>query len=95
MSIGPDPQTSRYNSKKYLSYAWYVKPIFSSRWGPKAWLSRLLGRKLPGDDGNSYSPQGYLIEEIGPDCFSHKGAVYMNEACERLRSSNRGGCPFA
>ena len=91
---GPSDQSGRYNAKEYLSYPWYVKPTVGSRWGPKAWITRILGRKLPGDDDNSYAPEGYLFEEIGPKAFVGKGAEEMNETRSRLTDMRRGGCPF-
>ena len=87
-------KTGRYNSVEYLSHPWYVKPTFSSRWRPKAWITRILGRKLPGDDGNIYMPEGYLFEELGPSNLAGKGLDDMAETERLLSQSNRGGCPF-
>lgn len=89
-----DSTTGRFNSIKYLSYPWYVKPSLSRRWGPKSWMARLLGRKLPGDDGNRYAPEGYKFTEIGPKAQSGKGIKEMKETRTKLARSSRGGCPF-
>ena len=89
----PDSMTGRFNSVEYLSYPWYVKPTLSRRWGPKSWMTRLLGRKLPGDDGNQYAPEGYTFAEIGPNAQSGKGVKEMEDTCARL-TRTRGGCPF-
>ena len=92
--LGPDPSTYRYNAVEYLSYPWYVKPTLLRRWGPKSWITRLLGRKLPGDDGNKYLPEGWTHAEIGPRALSGKGIEKMDEDYKRLVSQKRGGCPF-
>ena len=92
---GLDPSTGRYNAVEYLSYPWYVKPTFARRWGPKSWITRLAGRKLPGDDGNKYSPEGWTYAEIGPSVLRGKGVKYMHKDHTRLSSKKRGGCPFA
>ena len=85
----------RFNSLEYLSYPWYVQPSISRRWGPKAWVTRLLGRKLPGDDGNRYSPEGYTFLELGPQAFKGKGLKEMENTKIRLAQQDRGGCPFS
>ena len=65
------------------------------RWGPGAWTSRLLGYKVPGDDGDKYHPQGYTFAEVGPQALSGKGLEEMDDIRSRLENANRGGCPFA
>jgi len=89
-----DPVSGRYNSKQYLSHPWYVKPTFKRRWGLRAWTTRLLGRKLPGDDGNKYCPEGYRITEVGPATQKGKGLEAMQEIERQLSQKRRGGCPF-
>jgi hypothetical protein len=91
----PDMKTGRYNSVEYLSYPWYVKPTWKRRWGPRALITRILGRRLPGDDGNKYAPEGYLFEEIGPDILKGKGLPEMSVTEATLINARRGGCPFA
>jgi hypothetical protein len=90
----PDLTTGRYNSVEYLSYPWYVKPTFKRRWGPRALVARLLGRRLPGDDGNKYEPEGYLFEEIGPTALRCKGLREMELTEAKLKDARRSGCPF-
>ena len=58
-------------------------------------MTRLLGRKLPGDDGNKYAPEGYTFTEIGPEALKGKGIEEMEETRTRLTHQRRGGCPFA
>lgn len=91
---GPDIKTGRYNAVEYLSYPWYVKPTWKNRWGPRALVTFILGRRLPGDDGNRYAPEGYLFEEIGPDIFRAKGVDEMRSTEAALGRGRRGGCPF-
>ena len=92
--LGSDPKTGRFNSLEYLSYPWYVKPSLSRRWGPRSWITRLAGRKLPGDDGNIYKPEGWTHAELGPDAFANRGGDYMEADAKRLHATNRGSCPF-
>lgn len=90
----PDNKTGRYNSVEYLSHPWYVKPTFRRRWGPRALITRVLGRRLPGDDNNKYAPKGYLLEEIGPDVLKGQGLQEMRATEATLTGARRGACPF-
>ena len=91
----PDSSGSHFNAIDYLSHPWYVKPTFWQRLGPGAWLNRVLGRTLPGDNGNRYAPEGYLIAELGPPALRGKGHGDMASMKERLGAERRGSCPFA
>jgi len=73
----------------------YVKPTFMNRWGPGAWISWLRGLPLPGDDGDTYYPQGYFIPDVGPKAFEGKGRDYFQKTMERLEKERTGQCPFA
>ena len=84
----------RYSSIEYLSHPWYVKPTLKRRWGSRAWITRFLGRKLPGDDGNKYSPEGYLISEVGPRDLVGSGKSEMHADFIRIQGTTPGGCPF-
>lgn len=94
ISSAPE-ENGRYSSREYLSHPWYVKPTFKRRWGGRAWMTWLLGRKLPGDDGNKYNPEGYLISEVGPAKLAGSGVNEMNIDLNRIRQSSPGGCPFS
>ncbi len=94
MSKEADPVTGRYSSNEYLSHPWYVKPTFRRRWGPTAWVTRLLHQNIPGDDGNKYCPEGYRITEVGPSTQKGKGTEEMKEIENHLMEQRRGGCPF-
>ncbi|KAL4936640.1 hypothetical protein BDV06DRAFT_233243 [Aspergillus oleicola] len=74
---------------------YYVKPTLWNRWGPGAWYTWALGRPLPGDEGDKYHPDGYLISDVGPKYFEGKGRKVQVEGEEKLRGTRTGGCPFA
>lgn len=57
-------------------------------------MTRLLGRKLPGDDGNIYAPEGWTFPELGPKALRNKGVKQMDENRAQILAQNRGGCPF-
>jgi len=83
---------------QYDNFPYYVKPTLMNRWGPGAWISWLIGRPLPGDEG--FMPEGFLTEKLGPKMFEQKGKWnedWQREAQqtrERLRRERTGGCPF-
>jgi hypothetical protein len=93
----PDAEGRR-TLKLYDNFPYYVRPTLMNRWGPGAWMSWLMGRPLPGDEG--YMPEGFLTENVGPKIFDHKGKRkedWEGEAektRERLRGERTGGCPF-
>ncbi|KAL4969183.1 uncharacterized protein BDV14DRAFT_196493 [Aspergillus stella-maris] len=74
---------------------YYVKPTLWNRWGPGAWYTWALGRPLPGDEGDKYYPDGYLISDVGPKYFEGKGKKAQVEGVEALKGVRTGGCPFA
>ncbi|CAF9921181.1 MAG: hypothetical protein HETSPECPRED_004457 [Heterodermia speciosa] len=90
-----DSRSRRYHLYDYLAHPWYIKPTLRRRWGPGAWITRLLGYKVPGDDGDKYHPDGYTIAEIGPRELSGKGLEEMSKTRLRLTSADFGGCPFS
>ena len=92
--LAADSETRRFNSIEYLSFPWYVKPTMWRRWGPRSWISRLAGRKLPGDDGNIYLPDGWIFPELGPLALKNNGIKEMDEDRAQMLKGNRGGCPF-
>lgn len=90
----PNPVTGRFNARRYRLRPWYVKPTISKRWGPKAWWIWMNGGVLPGDDGDKFHPEGYIITEVGPESKKGKGEKQMSETQSKLLQKNRGGCPF-
>ena len=65
------------------------------RYGPGAWISRLSGYSIPGDDGDKYCPRGYTFADVGSYTFSGKGRKEMDQTRARLVRENRGRCPFS
>jgi len=61
-----DPITGRFGYKDYQAHPFYVKPTFWNRWCPEALFVRLSGGTVPGSDGTTYAPEGYMFEEVGP-----------------------------
>jgi len=90
----PNPHTGRFNTYRFRGHPWYIKPTLSRRWGFKAWQIWMVGGTLPGDGGDRYHPEGYLITEVGPEYQKGKGEKQMSETRGRLAKQDRGGCPF-
>ena len=88
----PDSLTGRYHTTQYIAHPWYIKPSLSSRWGVGSLFTRLYGGVLPGDEGDTYHPQGYRLPELGPDNFLGKGEEEMEKTRAQLRM--RSGCPM-
>ncbi|KAH9908890.1 hypothetical protein F4778DRAFT_767970 [Xylariomycetidae sp. FL2044] len=91
----PDPATGRMHSNfAYGNHPYYIEPTFWNRWGPSAWLVRLYGGVLPGDEPEEYMPQGYRFEDLGPKNRMGLGREQMDGDVKRMAASARGGCPF-
>ncbi|KAI0388827.1 hypothetical protein F5Y17DRAFT_174160 [Xylariaceae sp. FL0594] len=93
-----DPKTGKYSACMYVAHPWYVKPTFWSRWNPEALRTRFLWRgHLPGDD--TYHPEGYAIEELGPDYQKGRGQEEMErikaQLMQRRKAQLEGGCPMS
>ncbi|CAG8427246.1 unnamed protein product [Penicillium salamii] len=73
---------------------YYVKATFWNRYGPTAWLTWALGRPVPGDEGDKYYPNGYVIPNLGPKSFEGKGGKQLDETLEELKGYRTGKCPF-
>ena len=84
----------RYSAKEYVSHPWYVKPTLTRRWGLSACLTRLLGRKVPGDDGDKYCPEGYIISQVGPESVRGKGMQDLEIDIGKITTQGVRGCPF-
>lgn len=83
-----------YYSRDYVAAPLYVKPTIWGRWSPMAWMVWMMGRPLPGDGGDTYSPEGYKIPDLGPRAFLGKGGEFMRTEMEKLKLKRTGGCPF-
>lgn len=81
----PDPQTGRYHTLHWLCHPWYIKPIMGSRWNLRAWYCWVVGRVIPGDEGDNYCPEGYHIKQIGPEALRDKGAAEMRVRLSTLQ----------
>jgi len=91
----PDPQTGRYHALRYRAYPWYIPLKIFSFWHPSTWSVRITRRPQPRDIAQRYMPEGYLINEVGPDALRGKGAEDMEEQRQRLEMlKTRLGCPF-
>lgn len=78
----------------YGNAPYYIWPSFPERWLAQAWLHKLLGKPIPGDDGNKYNPKAYHIGKVGPNHMVGKGMDSMEDIKAALKKRNRGGCPF-
>jgi len=78
----------------YLIHPWYVNPTFSNRWGLRAYTNRVFERKNPGDDGSTFLPEGYRIDEVGPAVGAGMGKDWMEKERARLQDLDLGKCPF-
>lgn len=90
-----DPTTGRYHYKGYQAHPFYVKPRFWNRWGADAWLVWVAGGDVPGTRGDTYLPQGFKFEELGPKGMIGKGAGATMAWEEKLAVDRPNGCPFA
>jgi len=93
--VADEPESDgRYRALKYLAEPYYLKPTFKNRWGLRAWINRLLGKRNPGDDGNKYFPGGYYIKEVGPSVDAGQGKEWIEADIHRIRTIGAKGCPF-
>lgn len=89
----PDLKTGRYFMTEYETEPWYVKPTFTARYSPFAWLRWVAGKPYP--NGKNYKPQGYNIFEVGPEKLEGKGIEECKATRDRLMEGDRGRCPYA
>jgi hypothetical protein len=90
-----DPENDKYHHNVYLVHPYYVKPTFSSRWGPTALLTRMLGGIVPGGkDGAKYHPEGYTFLEVGPDRKRNEGQKEIEAMSQAVQQARPSGCPF-
>lgn len=89
----PD-ENDRFFLTQWEAAPYYVKPTFWNRWGPMAWLTWIMGRPLPGDEGEKYYPSGYSIQDVGPRYFEGKGKKVLEETMEEFKGFRTGKCPF-
>ncbi|KAL2001202.1 hypothetical protein VTN02DRAFT_2106 [Thermoascus thermophilus] len=91
-------KNGRYYLLEYDSLPYYIKPTVFNRWGPFALLQRWLGLELPGDDGEKYGPDGYVLEDLGPAWMFGVKRDERNKQIkamvEQMASQRKLGCPF-
>ncbi|KAK9558625.1 hypothetical protein V6Z88_004925 [Aspergillus fumigatus] len=84
----------RHHVQVWNGMPYYVRPTLWNRWGPLAWVQRLMGLPLPGDDGDRFYPRGYYTPDVGPKYFEGKGRKSLEEIKEKLRMQRTGESPF-
>ncbi|OQD89543.1 hypothetical protein PENANT_c002G08382 [Penicillium antarcticum] len=89
----PD-EDERFFLTKWEAAPYYVKPTLWNRWGPTAWLTWALGRPVPGDEGDKYSPTGYSISDLGPKGLEGKGKKELEDFLAQMKDYRTGKCPF-
>lgn len=95
MSLTETPdENNRIFMTQWDAAPYYVRPSVWNRWSPTAWVTWVLGRPLPGDEGEKYYPHGYRIEDVGPRYFEGKGGKSMEGFMEEYKTARTGGCPF-
>ncbi|KAH8697338.1 hypothetical protein BGW36DRAFT_295709 [Talaromyces proteolyticus] len=91
----PDPVTGTYHLLSWSAQPFYVKPTLWNRWlSPAALFFRILGLPVPGDQGDTFFPNGYHLDNVGPNTFSGKGKDFMEKQIKILEVERRGQCPF-
>ncbi|PHH62575.1 hypothetical protein CDD81_6890 [Ophiocordyceps australis] len=80
-----DVKTGKVHHNRYLKEPWYVAPTFWARWGPTALSSRILGVMVPGQGGAEMKPDGFYVEDVGPQRTVGKGAEQMAVMRERIK----------
>ena len=63
----------RHYVRTWSGAPYYVQPTLLNRGGLSAWVSRLFGLPLPGDEGEKYYPKGFETADLGPKYFEGKG----------------------
>ncbi|KAF4157660.1 hypothetical protein CNMCM6069_005434 [Aspergillus lentulus] len=84
----------RHHVQVWNGMPYYVQPTLWNRWGPSAWVQRLMGLPLPGDEGDKFYPQGYHTPDVGPKYFEGKGRKTLEEIKESLSVQRTGESPF-
>ena len=85
---------NRYHLNIMETAPYYVKPTIWNRYGPSAWIFRMMGLPLPGDEGDKYYPQGFTVGTVGPRSLQGKGSNYAKEAKANITRMRESRCPF-
>ncbi|EGD98232.1 hypothetical protein TESG_05613 [Trichophyton tonsurans CBS 112818] len=89
-----DDGSSPHSVLAWDNMPYYVKPTLWNRWGPEALYTRLLGKPVPGDDGDKYFPNGFVTPSVGPQRFLGRGEEYHGQMKKKLLAERTGQCPF-
>ncbi|KAI0552353.1 hypothetical protein F4679DRAFT_87026 [Xylaria curta] len=89
-----DPLTNRYYVSRWRFHPWYAAPSFKDRWGVKAWIAWVAGKKGSGSTGK-FIPEGYLLPEVGPQEEIGRGLDDMEGTVNLLASKDPHRRPFA
>ncbi|MCJ1311507.1 hypothetical protein MMC25_005179 [Agyrium rufum] len=71
-----------YYMNTYDALPYYVKPTLWNRFGPGSWTFRVLGKPVPGDEGEKFAPCGYRIPAVGP---RKEGAPGWGDELKKVR----------
>ncbi|KAI9735266.1 MAG: hypothetical protein M1834_001856 [Cirrosporium novae-zelandiae] len=93
LSVSASSSDGKYFIRTYDGLPFYVEPTFLNCWGPKAWVMRLMGMPVPGEE-RRFESEGYVIGEVGPENARGKGKLWQRQTVEKLRKTKRRGCPF-
>ncbi|KAI0098734.1 hypothetical protein GGR51DRAFT_537277 [Nemania sp. FL0031] len=91
----PDPLTQRYHVSRWRYHPWYAAPTYKDRWGVRAWIARVTGKRHNQVDSKKFVPEGYLLPEVGPQEEIGKGLSEMKSTINILASKDPHRQPFA
>ncbi|KAI0855322.1 hypothetical protein F4860DRAFT_496775 [Xylaria cubensis] len=91
----PDPLTNRYHVSRWRFHPWYAAPSFKDRWGTKAWIAWVTGKREGGIGKEKFIPEGYLLPEVGPQEEIGRGLDDMEGTVDLLASKDPRRRPFA
>jgi len=83
----------RYNLRLYDNVPLYVRPSLWKRINFQAFVFRLIGKPVPGDEGQ-LQPEGYKINEVGPSHMVKLGQDATEKTKQELLKKEFGRCPF-
>ena len=88
----PSTKPGHYWARNWSFHPWYTKASAWTRFGPSAWVARLLNQPCPGD--KKFQPEGYDPEQIGPVALRGKGHAFIEQEKARLSGLSGARCPF-
>lgn len=88
-----DPVTGRFHAVHYIDRPWYIEPTFATRWNFVSCLLWLVGGVLSSRERPENRPEGYRIQDLGPNNMEGKGAEEMSVS-KILLAQQVQRCPF-